>query len=348
VLPSTVTAILNPMHSNERPAQPESNESNIVLRNEPRLSEHEVDQERNELKQELVPGIQEFVAVHPLTKGTEAQVTFFHTGVSSLVCKIETDSIQLVLKISLRAQPIQESVFLEAWSEAGVNVPQTHEEGEIKGQQYSLLEYVDEPALDELYTPEQLVEEKVYFEMGSTLKDMHEPNTQGFGRPNGEAGQYETFTEWLTTGEDIQEALQYVQSNNLYPSHADRIKQSIEVLLQGIGDESASSYCHDDYTPSNIFATHPITVFDPNPKYNNGLIDLGRSLTAIINSGYESSLVDKAMEQMVGGYFDNESYDKETVVAAIVLGIVWKSPYPHRTGDLDSISIFNQYLNELE
>lgn len=289
--------------------------------------------------------IKQFLAEHALIDDKEIQVTFFHTGVSSLVCKVETHTKCYVLKIALRSKPIDESIFLQIWSEAGVSVPHIFETGDFFGKNYFFLEYIDAKVLSQHYTPKELVADNIYFTMGRILKIMHTPDAQGFGRPNGAAGQYKTFTDWLTEGEDIQEALDYVRSKNLYPAHTNIINQSIETLLQNIGDDAKSSFCHDDYTIENIFATQPLTVFDPNPKYNNGYIDLGRSIASIISYGYERDLEDKAIQQLIDGYSSGDTDVSTTITAAIVLGIIWKSPYPHRTGKVAVIDIFNLYLS---
>lgn len=312
-------------------------DSNITVTNQLRTTET-----LDALSEEKIV---QFLNEHTFTKGSKMLVTFFNTGVSSLVCKIVTDTKSYVLKIALRTKPIDESIFLLAWEKAGVSVPQTYESGNFSGKKYFFLEYIDSNVLSKHFTPEKLVKENVYFEMGRTLKIMHGPIAQGFGRPEKGTGKYKTFNTWLTTGEDIQDALAYVLKNNLYPLHTNIINKCINTLLQNIGFDSKSSFCHDDYTIENIFATQPLTVFDPNPKYNNGLIDLGRSIASIIGYGYEQTLEEQAIKQMVDGYFLNEESNQETLIAVIILGIIWKSPYPHRTGNLEILKIFNKYLN---
>lgn len=60
-------------HENKRP--------NITLRNEPKISEHEIDRPFNEMKQSFVLHIQEFVASHPLFKSEpEIGIEFAHKG----------------------------------------------------------------------------------------------------------------------------------------------------------------------------------------------------------------------------------------------------------------------------
>ena len=62
----------------------------ITFTNEPKLSEHEVDQKFNERREKLVPLVRDFIAQHPLFSGKNVNVTFIHAGISSLVSIVET------------------------------------------------------------------------------------------------------------------------------------------------------------------------------------------------------------------------------------------------------------------
>lgn len=77
----------------------ESVKPSVVLRNEPKLSEHDIDDDLNKMRTEFIPHIQDFVAEHDLFKNeAEVGIEFAHTGVSSVIAIIDTPAGKWVLK----------------------------------------------------------------------------------------------------------------------------------------------------------------------------------------------------------------------------------------------------------
>ncbi len=106
--------------------------------------------------------------------------------------------------------------------------------------------------------------------------------------------------------------------------------------------QKQSSYCHDDFGTSNIFATDPITVFDPNPRFNNGYMDLGRSILMIAGSEQPGPKI----EQLIEGYFGQEPYSAKALQSAILINAAMKLPYSHKKGRTELTSNIQKFLSE--
>lgn len=311
--------------------------TNIVFRNEPLLSKHEVDKKFNERRINLIPHVKDFISNHNLFKDKEVNVVFAHKGISSLVCIIETHSDKLVLKIHLSiSHSLGEGQFLRVWEKAGVKVPHVIEDGMLNGHVYTLMEYIDTPILSEVYSNEELLDNGIYFEMGRTLSVMHTPRAGGYGRVVDGKAEFAEFKDWVTS-EDMQKRYQYVGENMLLGEEHGSLSTAIEILIDHTNSENTSSYCHDDFGTSNMFATHPITVFDPNPRFNNRYLDLGRTLYNYISNGVFP-------KQLVDGYFDNKPYDERVLHASILISSYFEFPYAHKTKRLETIQTIQEYL----
>ncbi len=285
----------------------------ITFTNEPKLSEHKIQIKFNERRTSLVPIVRDFIFTHERFKNKEVNVTFAHKGVGSLVCIIEIENEKIILKIPLSlGHSRSEAQFLKTWEQAGVKVPHVMEEGILGEHSYTLMEYVDAPILGELYSDDECIQKGVYFEMGNTLRLMHEPQGKGHGRVIEGNGEYVEFKDWLL-GEYLQKRIKYVEEHNLLGDEQGSLALAFEILIEHSNRENKSSYCHDDFGRSNIFATHPITVFDPNPRFNNRYLDLGRTL--MLHISYDGTYP----EQLIEGYFQGEPYDKRVLHASILL-----------------------------
>src|SRR3989344_7939285 len=125
-----------------------SKNTNIIFKNEPKLSEHEVDSKFNERRITLIPFVKDFISNHDLFKDKGVSVTFAQKGISSLVCIIESLNEKLVLKIHLSvSHSLGEGQFLKVWEQAGVKVPHVIEDGMLNGHAYTLMQYIDAPML---------------------------------------------------------------------------------------------------------------------------------------------------------------------------------------------------------
>jgi len=318
--------------------------SKITFLNELKLSEHEVDQKFNARRINLIPYVKDFISNHPKFKDKEINVTFAEKGVSSLISIIETSGEKTILKVHLSlAHSLGEAQFLKVWEEAGVKVPHVIEDGMINGHAYTLMEYVDAKILKDVYRKGEMIRKEMYVELGKILRVMHKPEAQGYGRIVDGKAQFTTFEEWLQ-GEDVQKQVKYVQENKLLGDEHGSISLAFEILKEYVNREKKISYCHDDFGTANIFATNPLTVFDPNPRFNSGYIDLGRSMIiAIANDNGKAEIG----EQFIKGYFDGKPFNRKVLQAAMLLNIYMKFPYQHKTKSFDRMKNLREYLSRV-
>jgi hypothetical protein len=82
------------------------------------MSPHELDAKNNKGREEIEAGIKDFLENHPRFKDKDVTLEFFHGGITSLACKVETEEEKLVLKFSLSGNE-SEGTFLKEWKEAG-------------------------------------------------------------------------------------------------------------------------------------------------------------------------------------------------------------------------------------
>ncbi|KKP87334.1 MAG: hypothetical protein UR90_C0008G0003 [Parcubacteria group bacterium GW2011_GWC1_35_8] len=315
----------------------------ISFHNEPRLSEHEADKNKNEKRVNLIPFVKDFISNHERFKGKEVNITFALKGNSSLVCIVETPEGKLVLKIRLGVTGTSGDVkFFKVWEEAGVKVPHILEDGKINGHQYTLMEYVDAKPLNEVYKKGEMVEKEIYVELGKILRAMHMPKAEGFGRCVDGKAEFSRFEDWLNSP-GIQKKIKYVEEHKLLGEEHGSLELAIKILTEHVNKEKRSSYCHEDFGTANIFATNPLTVFDPNPRFNNRYIDLGRSVMRTI---YNDSGLTRAKDQLIRGYFNGEPYDERVLQASILLNAYMKFDYAHKIGRLKQIDCIRKYLTE--
>ena len=87
-------------------------------------------------------------------------------------------------------------------------------------------------------------------------------------------------------------------------------------------------------------ATEPLTVFDPNPILNQGIIDIGRSiLSTLFHANFEGA------EQLKEGCFGNGAeYNSSALQASIILNAYWKFVYQHKTGRIAEINTVRELL----
>lgn len=317
--------------------------SKIIFLNEPKLSEHEVDQKFNARRINLIPHVKDFISNHERFKNGEIKVIFAEKGISSLVSIIETSSEKTILKVHLSlAHSLGEAQFLKVWEKSGVKVPHVIEDGMLNGHAYTLMGYVDAKILKDVYSKGEMIRKEIYVELGKILRVMHTPKVEGYGRVVGGKAQYAKFEDWLCS-EDVQKHIKYVKENNLLGDEHGSLSVALEILKAHVKNGKSSNYCHDDFGAANVFATNPLTVFDPNPRFNNGYIDLGRSIIISIasNSGKAEADIE---EQFIRGYFNTEYCDRRVLQAAILLNVYTKFTYQHKTKSLDRMKNLREYL----
>lgn len=310
-----------------------------MFKNAPKLSEHEADKSFNERRVALAAQLEGFITSHSRFQGKEVSVTFAHKGISSLIAIIETSDEKLVLKIPLsRTYAAGEADFLRVWGQAGVKVPYVIEDGVLDEHPYVLMEYIDAPILTDAYSSKELEEKEIYTEMGRILRRMHTPEAAGYGRVVGGKAEFTEFRDWLYSP-DLQARIAYVQEQDLLGATHGSIQTAFDVLEAHMRENPKSSYCHDDFSAANIFATTPITVFDPNPRFHNGYLDLGRSVLRHISQGIPTSGV-------LDGYFDGAAYNEEVLHAAVLLNTYMKFPYWHKVKRTAQIQRMQDYFGK--
>lgn len=319
---------------------------NIKFLNEPKLSGHEVDKDLDEARIFLVPKIGEFTTKNRFFEGETVSIKFFHTGVSSLVCLLESPLNKYILKMKLRPSAVNaEASFLKKWEDIGVRVPHIYECGKIGEYNYILMEHIDADILSAVYNSEELILKNKFFEMGQVLRRMHSLVTDGFG-PWGEEekAKYKTFEDWTINDKHIPNQITYTKENNLLPKEIfGSIDEIIKKLIRYTENDKRSTYCHFDFSPGNILNTEPITIFDPVCLVNHPYLDLAKSIVQSIGVCGEG----KIAEQLISGYFDKEIYDKEVVKNFVLFVAVIKFPYWHKKGNTKSIEAVISYLKIL-
>ena len=135
--------------------------------------------------------------------------------------------------------------------------------------------------------------------------------------------------------------IQYSRKYNLILEKYVPFGNLFSIISNHIKNNGQSTYCHNDFGIHNIFATNPFTVFDPNPRFNNGYFDLGRAL--LIGATKEISIEN---DQLLKGYFGDHYYDEKIIHAFIVLNGYYKAPDWHKKGREDLIRGFQNYLSK--
>lgn len=315
--------------------------SRIHFENEPMLSGFEADKKFDERRIRLVPQIKDLIASTEIFGDGDVSVEFAQKGVSSLVCFIETSDGKFVLKVplSLSDGGSSEGEFFRQWEAAGVSVPHVYQSGQLGDHAFTIMQYVDAPMLSEAVT-QGTAKEAVYVDMGKILAEIHSPQANGYGRIIEGKPQYPTFRDWLSS-EDIAKRIRAVRENNLLGDEHGSVTQVFDNLISYAEKNDRSSYCHFDYSAPNIFATDPLTVFDPSPMLNNGIIDIGRSMHSLIVENRQ-----EAAEQLREGYYSSgqQQYDPRALQASIMLNAIWRFPYAHKKGRTDVIERTQEYL----
>lgn len=317
----------------------ESKKALITFNNQPKLPEHEIEKDQNIKRVKLVEEIESFISTHERFKNQDTKVTFSENGVSSLVSIIETPVEKLVLKIPLTSRNTGEAKFLTVWENAGVTVPHIVEEGLIGDESYILMEYIDAETLRESRTYEEMVGQEIFIDMGRTLHTMHTVETNGYGHVFDGKPEFTEFKDWLES-EHLSKIIKYIQENNILGEDHGHLSVALETLLSHTKIHNKSSYCHNDFSAYNTFDTKPLTVFDPSPTFNNGYLDLGRSIVIAVAHGG----LPKAGEQLVNGYFKDEPINKKALQSSILLNSYTKIAHWHKINKIKNIERVQQYL----
>jgi fructosamine-3-kinase len=319
--------------------------SSVIFLNQPKLSGHSVNQDQDERRLALVPKIDSWLSNHQLFQNKKVSVSFFQAGASGLTSLLDAEDKKFVLKVLLRPDgPQGEPQFLKAWEAAGVPVPHVYEFGMLEDHPYILMSYVDAQSLEHSSETE-LLEKNVFVKMGETLRQIHQTKAKGFGRMKEDGiGEYETFTSWLLEFPQTINQLSYMQKHDLLPEEAfGSVDNAKKILLEHIGENTDTTYCHWDFAPGNILNTDPLTVFDPVPTYNHPYLDIARSIVQTIGAGFARPEVS---EQFLKGYFSDTSLDQKFLQAAVLFISHTKMPHWHKTDETKILENLKTYLAE--
>lgn len=312
----------------------------IHFKNQPKLSDSEVDQKFNDRRLSLVTDIEQFISSDERFHGKNVSIEFSQKGVSSLVSFIETEGQKFVLKIPLRVTAEGEGWFLREWEKIGVSVPHIFGEGKIGDRFYILMSFIEGSILTDAIKKGS-VGSDISIEIGKVLSCLHLPRAQGYGRVIQGRAEYATFKDWIL-GQDVQKRIKIVQEHNLLIDAHGPISKVIDILIDFDEKFPGSTFCHFDFGANNILATEPLTVIDPDPMINKGVIDIGRSVQLASSGGFY-----KEAEQLKEGYFSNNSlYDKRVLQASIILSAYWKFPYWHKKNNREGIENTCRYLSQ--
>jgi len=314
----------------------------INFTNQPTLSRHEVDAQSNERKIGLLPHIETFLNQHPLFKDKDVQVSFPTVGAASLVCIVQTSDVRQVLKIPLSTKSFYKSEgdFLMAWEKVGVKVPHVIEEGTIDSSSYLLMEYIDAKPLNDVYRKGAMIKEEIFVKMGSTLRMMHQAKSEVFGVVKDGKGGYSKFSEWLDyeINQKRPEGAAFLDKDK----HGD-FQNAVKIINEFVGTSTESCYCHNDFAYQNIFATDPLTVFDPIPIFGHPYLDLARAIVIALGRG----ISDEASEQLMRGYAGTDLVlDRQALQAAILIQSQIKFGYWSKVGKEEGIKDVQTYLEK--
>jgi hypothetical protein len=314
----------------------------IHFNNEPRFSRHEASQKFNVRKKEIIPLMEKWVETYHFFVGKEIIGTFFHTGVSSLVCLLENGQEKYVLKVGLSVlDSRQEGRFLKVWKSAGVKVPNVLDEGPLGNYHFVLMEYIDVPILEKKYSKDELFDKKIYTQIGEVLRKMHEPKNSGFSNIVNDKAEpeYKDIQSWIAGDIRMHDQINYVKTSGILNSDEHgSVDDALAIIADRLKDNNESVYCHNDYNVANIFATEPLTVFDPWPCFHHPFMDLSRAIAVSLIGTRGTD------EQIIEGYFSGEVFDRQLLQAFIVLNIVVKLKYQVETGNINGLNNFKEYL----
>lgn len=315
--------------------------SHVIFLNAPKLSEHEVDKMHNDARLDLVPEVEAFISSHSRFQGEEVIISFFETGRSSLVCAVATSKEKLILKAPLGSLT-GEAEFLEAWRHVGVKVPQIIEQGRLGSKPCMLMEFIGAKTLHDMYKKGEMVRREIYVQMGQILRTMHKAKASGFGRPVAEGrAEFLAFAQWFQY--EIERKLSEVRKFGLLnDDEHGSFSLAAEVLSAFVEKNPQSVYCHNDFTYANIFATSPLTVFDPQPIFGHPYMDLGRAIVQAI--GGTGRL--EASYQFIEGYFGGGNYDQGALQAAVIAQSCFKFGYWYKTNRPEAVKDVQTYLSQ--
>lgn len=315
----------------------------ITFLNQPKLSGLATYKDQDERRLNLIPKIESWLTNHQLFRDKQVSVEFFQTGETGLVSIVRLPEQQFVLKVLLRSDgPQGEPEFLNACEAVGVSVPHVYEFGMLNEYPYILMSFINAKSLDHSLESE-LLERNIFKKMGEVLRKMHQAKAKGFGRAKEDGiGEHKTFSSWLLESPQIINHLSYTQKHNLLPEEIfGSIEEAKNILIEQVGTNTETVYCHWDFSPANVLDTDPLTIFDPVATYNHPYLDIARSIVQTIGLGFVSPEVSK---QFLDGYFSDSELSKRFLYATVLFVSHTKMPYWHKRDEVKILENLKLYL----
>lgn len=259
-----------------------------------------------------------------LTSRKIDEVKVFADGETSVVFLVKSPELTYVAKLTRHPETVErEAVFFEKWAEQGVRIPRVlalHTTNDQIPVSIVSLEYIDAPILSRFLNTEQRVKKGVAREMGRTLASMHRAKGEGFGFPipeNRTKGNFVTFKEEFENTFLKRRANWLKEQGVITDQDLSSTQTAIEIIEKDLRSGIKPSLVHDDFRPYNIFASEPITVFDPNPRITHPFMCLALTL---IKSEVESGTFGKQeRDEILSGYSEITKVNNHVLSAAIVL-----------------------------
>ena len=330
----------------------EGSSAGEIISNMPELMARKIDPDNFEHQKELIRAIQEFIVSDEQFRNQIKPAEVSLQGISSVVTFIETEQGKFVLKVPLSPHSnAAEPVFFNQWEKCGVKVPHILREGTLAGRPYWVMPFIEgETVSHSLQNLDAPTQGEILQEMGKTLRQMHESIAERVGVPfrneRGEFGApHQNFESWIESSA-ITHAINQVKVSELLNNEHGSIEKALVILNDYTKRNDHKTYCHWDYSLSNIFYTKPLTIFDPNPMFNYGIIDLGRAM--FINMT-DTGLGHTAVEELEKGYFGvHDTIEPQVKHASILLAAYMKISFwsKMRGSRIKKIARAQTYLSE--
>lgn len=262
--------------------------------------------------------------------GDLIKTEFFNSGENSVVAKVTTTVQSYVVKLRRETGILEsERVFFEEWQKQGVKVPKIiycSPPSEAFPYAISALEYINAPLLSESRTMPEMINKKIFQELGEVLAKIHLSRGEGFGKPlvgNEKKGEFNSLSEEMNellfeTKVPILKSLGIIDQKNIEVAHL-----AVDLLEKDIQKGRNPSLIHNDFGPYNIFNTEPLTVFDPNPRVTHPAICLAILLARFIIDTTPRAIVQNEIEeergQILAGYRNVTFLSDEIIAAGSIL-----------------------------
>jgi hypothetical protein len=242
----------------------------------------------------------------------------FQDGHSSVVYKFETPDSVGVCKLARENVFGKEKSFYDLCKVAEVPTPSIHKISQMQNGVWAcFMEYVPAETLSHVSSTE-IVENKIYVELGKILAKLHGISGKGFGliKADMNEGEFDDIAMALNSSymDDIRKVLP--ETNLLKNIELNAIEFAAEILAKDFNNKPGGILCHGDVGNSNIFDMSPPMIFDPHPSYTHPMLDIGLTITY---ASQHTENFQRLYSQLVEGYSSIRSIDKLKLSAGILV-----------------------------